>query len=433
MIKINSLKDKGLKEIALKSGSYFLLRLFGFVFSFAFALITTRKYGASVYGYVTLAFSIMMVLSVFCRLGFDINLTRLIAQNKFKDKTGLYTKSIFITFSIGLFFSFLIFCNATFISNAIFKKPDFVIYLKWISFSIPIWAVILINAGVFRGYKFNVLYSVFNSFGRFLLTSLLLVLIYFFGEYYQYAPIVAHFFGLLILSIVSFFFIVKTLGTINFKSTISFKSYFNTSFPMFLSTSIMILLAWVDKIFLGYFVIGENIGMYDISLRIAALIGFTLEAINSILTPKISESFAKNDFKQMQKEITFSAKINFYLSIAVFLFIILFSGYILEFFSESFVDGQTVLFICCIGQLINAFSGPVGNILQMTGLQKTFTKIIAVAFIINIILNPILIKMYGINGAALAMVISMIFWNFTSSYFVYKKLGIRSYYLPFIS
>ena len=425
--------DKGLKEIVSKSTVYFFLRIFAFVFGYLFAIITTRKFGESTFGYVTLAFSILMITSVFCRLGFDINLTRIIAQNKKREETGLYTKSIIISFIISIIFSILIYFNAELISTKIFNKIGFIPYLKWVSFAIPLWSMILINSFVFRGYKKTLLYSIFNSFGRFFLTTvLLLTFIYIFKHEFTYTPIIAHFFGLLILCIISFVFIKKTLKSVNLKNEIPFKTFFNSSFPMFLSTSLIILLAWVDKVYLGYFVVEENIGIYDISLRIAALIGFTLEALNSILTPKIAESYSKNDFKMMQKEIRFSAKINFYLSLSVFLFIIIFSKQILQIFSEKFVEGKTVLLICCIGQLVNAFSGPVGNILQMTGQQKIFTKIIGLAFLINLILNPILISKYNIEGAAIAMIVSMIFWNFASSYYVYKKLGIKSYYLPFV-
>ncbi|AOW21165.1 flippase [Urechidicola croceus] len=433
MIKKNFLNDKSLKEIVSKSATYFFLRIFAFVFAYLFAILTTRNFGESTFGYVTLAFSILMISSVICRLGFDINLTRIVAQDKENKQIGLYTKSIIISFLLSLLLSIIIYFNANYISINIFNKEGFIPYLKWISFAIPLWSMILINSFVFRGYKKTFLYSIFNSFGRFLLTTILLItFIYLYGDKYVYAPIVAHFFGLVILCIGSFIFIKKTIKDVSLKNEMPFKLFFNSSFPMFLSTSLIILLTWVDKVYLGYYVEEEKIGIYDISLRIAALIGFTLEALNSILTPKISEAYINKDYKTMQKEITFSAKINFFLSIGVFLFIIIFSKYILQVFSEKFIQGQIVLFICCIGQLVNAFSGPVGNILQMTGQQKIFTKIIAIAFLINLILNPILIQIYDIEGAAISMVISMVFWNFTSSYFVYKKLGIKSYYLPFI-
>lgn len=432
MPNIPIIKDKSLKEIAFKGGVYFFIRIFGFLFTYIFTIIITRNLGADSYGYITLAFSIMMILSVICRLGFDLNLTRIFAQDNFAKNNGIYSQAILISLLLGVFFCGLIYFNAEYISIKIFGKPEFVKYLEWTSFTIPLWSIILINSGVFRGLRKNLYYSLFNSFGRFFLTTItLIVLIYLYDFRFGYTPAIAHFIGLLLLCLISFLLIKRTLGTFSLKSEKKFIDFFKVSFPMFLSTSLIILLTWTDKLFLGYFVTGSEIGIYDVSLRLAALIGFTLEALNSILVPKISEAFAKKDFDRMQKEITFSAKINFYFSMAVFVFLVLFSKFILSFFGDEFISGRKILFICCLGQLVNSFSGPVGNILQMTGYQKLFTKIIFCAFLINLILNPLLINFIGTKGAAITFVVSMIFWNFASSYFVYKKLKIRSFYFPF--
>jgi O-antigen/teichoic acid export membrane protein len=87
------------------------------------------------------------------------------------------------------------------------------------------------------------------------------------------------------------------------------------------------------------------------------------------------------------------------------------------------------LIILCVGQLFNAFSGPVGIILQMTGNQKIYQNILFVAAVINITLNISLIKDYGINGVAFATAISLSFWNisaFIYSQRVINKLKLKS-------
>lgn len=430
------LEDKSLKEIITKSGGYFFLRILGFFFSYLFAYIITHKLGKDVYGLVTLAFSFLMILSVISRFGLDINLMRIISQKGLHANKKTYIKSIITSTIIGLCLAVIVYCSANVISNKIFKKPEFESYLEWVAFTIPIWSIILINSSIFRGLKLNFLYAFFNSFGRFFFSALILILFLFgFKSDNPHYAIIAHFLGLVLLLIGSFVFIVKyfkTKPSVKPTKESTFYSFLRTSTPMFMSTSIIILLAWLDKMFLGYFTNEDDIAIYDISIRIAALIGFTLEALNSILIPKISEAFGKNDFERMQKEITFSAKLNFYISSVLFIVILCFSKFILNIFSNEFIIGQTVLVICCFGQLINSFSGPVGNILQMTGHHKLFTKIMAVALFINICLNIILIKLYGMEGAAIAMVVSLVFWNFTSSFYIYKKLRIKSFYLPFI-
>lgn len=436
MERLKSLQDKSLKEIITKSSGYFVLRILGLIFSYIFAYITTNYFGKNIYGFVTLGFSFLMILSVVSRFGLDINLMRIVSQSGLNRNKKLYFKSVALSSTISISLALIIYFSSDFIAVNIFAKPDFKPYLEWVAFTIPMWSLILINSNTFRGLKLNFHYAFFNSFGRFFLSLLVLcVFVFLIESPNSHSAIISHSLGLFLLLFGSFLYLLKLLLKDKYhqENNVSFKSFLGISAPMFLSTSIIILLAWLDKIFLGYFTNEGDIAIYDISIRIAALIGFTLEALNSILTPKISKAFSQKDFKKMQKEITFSAKLNFYISTALFIVIIIFSNQILSIFSKEFVAGQTVLIICCFGQLVNSFSGPVGNILQMTGFHKLFTKIMFLALVINIVLNLLLIHLYSMNGAAIAFCISIIFWNFISSYFIYKKLGVKSFYLPFIS
>jgi Na+-driven multidrug efflux pump len=48
-------------------------------------------------------------------------------------------------------------------------------------------------------------------------------------------------------------------------------------------------------------------------------------------------------------------------------------------------------------------------------------KILFVSLLINISFNALLIPIYGINGAAIAMLLSMFFWTISSLIFLKKK------------
>jgi O-antigen/teichoic acid export membrane protein len=191
---------------------------------------------------------------------------------------------------------------------------------------------------------------------------------------------------------------------------------------------VIMLLDWSDKIFIGIYEDESKVGVYDIVFRIAILIKFTLEAINSILAPKISELYYKNEPYELQKIISFSTQINTYISVTLFIGLVLFSTPILLFLGEEFLEGKIALLILAFGQLIGSLSGSVGIILQMTGNQKTFRSIALVALIFNLILNLILVKYYSIIGAAIATTISLMILNVTSAIYIKRKLKIKSYY-----
>ena len=95
--------------------------------------------------------------------------------------------------------------------------------------------------------------------------------------------------------------------------------------------------------------------------------------------------------------------------------------------TEQFINGRNTLLILLIGQAVNAMSGSVGVIMQMTGKEKQFQNILFFALLINISLNLFLIPVHGILGAAIASTISIIFWNITSVLYIYRKLHVLTF------
>jgi len=77
--------------------------------------------------------------------------------------------------------------------------------------------------------------------------------------------------------------------------------------------------------------------------------------------------------------------------------------------------------IVSIGYLSESLCGPVGFILNMTDNQHIFMKILLISLFINILFNALLIPIYGINGAAIALMLSMLFWTLSSLIVLKRK------------
>ncbi|MFC7356140.1 oligosaccharide flippase family protein [Jejudonia soesokkakensis] len=434
MINLKTILENSVAETFLKSTIFMVLRVLSFILAYVFAFLTIRYFDESVYGFVTMSFTVMIIVSVFCVMGFDIALTKLFAEENSIERHGSkFYSALLVSLTISLMACSSIYVFSDFISLHFFKKPNFSPYLQWTALTIPFWSLLLIISGTYRGLKNIWFYSIFNSFGRFLLALLLLLLLA--GVVSENivantTPVIGHFIGIVLLFSIAFILAFFKIKPRKIKINRTFKEFFSFSTSIFISASLIILLTWSDKLILGIFVEEELVGIYDIAIRISALIIFSLDAINSILTPKLSTAFYKNELVKMQSEINTISKVNILVSLFVFVLIIIFNPFIFKMFSEDFLLGQTALYIVCIAQLINSFTGPVWNIMQMTGQQKALSKILIITLIVNIFLNIVLIKEYGIEGAAIATGISIILWNITATVYIYKKLGIRTYYFP---
>lgn len=424
--------DSSFAEIANKGGAFFLFKIMALLLNYAFSVVVVRHFGESVFGFVTLGFTILMISSAFSRFGFDIVLTKIFALEDDLNYKSIYYKALGFTGILSIILAALIYFNAGWIAQAIFSKPNFEVYLQWTAIAIPLWTLIPINASVFRGLKKNNLFAFFGGFGRFSLTLVIfLAYTYFlFDQEEVESPLVAHFLALGVLLLLSAALVQRYFGRMNYSKAASFMKQLATSFPIFISTTVMIALLWADKLLLGIYVSEDNVGIYEISAKLAFLIGFNLEALNSILSPKISRAYAKGEIERMQADIGFTVRLSTGISILTLLGLILFSDLLLSFFGPEFARGKPVILIVCIGQMFNVLCGPVANIMQMTGYQSLLSRVIVIALIVNIGLNIWLIPIHGIIGAAWATTITYTFWNVSCAYLIQKNLGIVSYFNP---
>jgi len=183
---------------------------------------------------------------------------------------------------------------------------------------------------------------------------------------------------------------------------------------------------------IGMFRTETEVGVYNVTLKVAMLTSVGLFAINSIAAPKFAEFYGKEDMKGLAKIAQQSTKLIFWSSFPILLILFIFPSFILGIFGGEFKVGVFALIILALGQFVNSISGSVGYILQMTGKHKVFQNIILAATIINIVLNVFLIPVYGINGAAFASMVSLMFWNLTSVVYIRKNLNIMTLYIPLL-
>lgn len=425
-------KDSDFSEIISKGFSYIGIRGIGILVSYGLTIFIARTFNSSVLGLYSICISVFMILSTFGTLGLDLNAVRYYSIDSNRENRNLFLKIILKSFLLSSLLSLIVYFLRSQIAIELFKipKPELIVYLKWVLLSVPFWSVTLICAGVYRASKKIVVFSFLSQSSRYIFTLLIIVGLSFLSN----SPIItvkAHFYGILVTSIIALSLTLFKFKKNNNTSNVNSWTFVKESLPMMLSSSILILLGWVDTFILGVFETESNIGIYNVCLKIATFSTLTLLAINSILAPKIAKSFNQKEESKYKKLIQFAAKLNFYISSTVIILIIVFNKFLLGIFGEEYSTGTVILIILCLGQMVNSFSGSVGIILQMIGKQKIYQNFILIALFINVVLTLILTPRYGSIGAATATVISMIFWNIGSAIYLKKNEGIKSYFNPF--
>lgn len=205
------------------------------------------------------------------------------------------------------------------------------------------------------------------------------------------------------------------------------KAWLHSILPFMLISGMYVINNRADVLMVGYLLGAKAAGIYTVAARCAELITFTIVALNTSLAPVVASLYRQNEQERLQRIVTKSSRFLLFVTLPIVGILVLFSEEFLLFWGIEFAEGATVLRLLSLGQLVNVSMGAfLGLLLNMTGHEQYTAFALGFAAIINIILNIILIPVWGINGAATATIISLVFFKILLFRGVYSKLNIHS-------
>lgn len=183
----------------------------------------------------------------------------------------------------------------------------------------------------------------------------------------------------------------------------------------------------LDAIFLGKFKPLDFVGIYTIAAFIPTIIEAPLNALDRIVTAKVSHDYHKGDTDELRDVFYKSVK---YLSlIGGLLFVLVNTNivYLLQLVGKDYTQGVEVVYIISIGSLITMFGGSSNPLLIYTSKPWQGASMLIALVVVTIICNMLLIPLYGINGAALSTAISAILFTLGKFILNYNRLGFQPY------
>ncbi|MAW21179.1 MAG: hypothetical protein CMD16_02140 [Flavobacteriales bacterium] len=433
------LEDKDLSELVKKGGMSFIIRIGGQIMGFLMSFVVAHYYGVKGLGNYILAIVVLRVFTLVAKLGLDTFSIRFIAsfakQGKW-ESIKFFRKKILILLSItSILSSFLMYSLASWIGIVINTSEE---NIRLCSFFVLPMVFFMLHYQSLRGLKKISEFSFFYRMSQasFSIASLFIISTFITSEK---VPIYAYLTSLCIVSLLAiitykyWFSKNQRLNSSNSIDDVSISKMLKISIPLMLAQSVQFVMAWTDKLMIGNMMSAESVAIYSVAFRFSMGVSITLMAINSISSPKFAEKFGIEDIKGMGKIAMQSAKMIFWTTIPLAAILLLFPDFFMGLYGKEFLIGVEVLRWLIVGRIVNAFSGSVGNLMQMSGQQKSYMKILIIGSLINVGLNYSLIPCYGIKGAAIASVVSLSFWNLSMVYVVKRKFGFSTFYIPLLT
>ena len=408
------------------------LKLLGIGLLFVLTMFLTNNFSAELVGKYSFTRSILLILGGISILGAEQSIIYyagyLRSKNAFDNIKTVYLKTLKIILLSSLSLILIVnLVNAEFI-NSFFEVENPYNLFKKVTIYLFFHSVMMLNIEIFRSMNKIVLSEFYRNVMRYLLFFIAAYLLLLNNlEVWLIDVFLGSFVVLGFITSLQVYFLFKNLKSPNEAVQISTNEIFKTSYPMALNAMTFFLLQSMGVILLGKFENYDTVAYYDTAVRIATLTSLGVMSVNLVVAPRIAEEFNKHNIQEVKKTYRTAIRLMFLLSTPAILFLFLFGEFTLGLFGEEYKSARTALYILVAAQYLTTFMGISGTYMNMTGKQKILHKILLFACVLNIVLNYILIPKMGMNGSALASGISMVIWNFTAAFYIYKKDKISAF------
>ena len=163
-----------------------------------------------------------------------------------------------------------------------------------------------------------------------------------------------------------------------------------------------------DKTILGLIRGDHEVGLYGTAVRIYNLVNQVIASIMIVLMPQLSAQFGKKDYPEINKSLAYALNYILVLGIPCVCGIVIIAPQLICFLvGETYIEAALSMRILCVALTLSFIGGWIGNLMFLPSGREKWCLIGCIAgAVTNIVLNLVLIPLWGLNAAALTTAIS---------------------------
>lgn len=209
------------------------------------------------------------------------------------------------------------------------------------------------------------------------------------------------------------------------------RRWMSSMIPFALTQGMQTLQGQLSVLLLGLLASAAQVGLFRIATATAVMVSAPQAIIIAVTLPLISGLHAQEDRRRLQVLLTRSAQAQFGGVLLLSLPLFIAPEPILALvFGPEYAAAADVLRIVLLGQLVTTGFGLNAAVLNMTHYERRVTRSMAIALVLNIASIALLVPLFGMIGAALGYVVSMLVWNLLTWFDARRLVGMDTSILP---
>ncbi len=402
-----------------------IITYIGFVIGAANTLFMYPHFlGETYYGLTGYILSTANIIFPLMAFGVHNTLIKFFSQYKTEKEKGEFLTFVMLLPVLVLIpMACIVFFGYDFIASFESKKNPIIYDFVW---QIPIIGLCMGYFEIFYAWVKVHLQSVFGSFIKEVLLRVF-ISIFLFAVYFKSISAETFIFSLVFIYFVSmmimFFYAMKVKKiafSVQFPS--NSKVIFTYSIFIILSGSIANMLLDIDKNMISKYINIDNIAYYSVAIFIATVISVPSRAMHQITYPITARLMTEGKYDELNalyKKTSITLQI---IGGLVFLGILVNINQLYLLLPQSYRGGIFVVFTIGLSKYFDLILGNNNAIIFNSKYYKAVLFLGLFLAFLAISLNMIFIPMYGINGAAIATLISITLYSIAKLLFVVLKM-----------
>ncbi|MFW6027788.1 MAG: oligosaccharide flippase family protein, partial [bacterium] len=365
----------------------FAVKMSGAGFAFLLTLVAGRYLGAEGSGLFFMSMTIVFLGGILGRLGYENIILRRNAADE-TGRSGRIARSVWLTVlrvvMASAAVSALLFVLAPLIASAVFHEPDLSWALRTIAPAIVFFAA---NVVLLHGLRSAglILPAAWLENGAIPFLTIIVFLVFVSAR--TTADLIAAYVAATALTALGSGLLCylrraapgegRTVGRIGWTQGL----------PFLVIAVVYLILSRVDMLILGMFVPAEEVGLYAIAARTAALLPMVQLAMAGVVMPRFAQLHAEGNREGLASLAQLSTLVLISIILPGALIACLFPGEILSIFGPEFAAAALPFVILVTGQLIAVSMGCTAELLLMSGYEKQLRNILAGAAVLQILLS----------------------------------------------
>ena len=401
---------------------------FAVVFSYLLHFVLARMLGSEGLGLFALAFTVVVSASFLGRFGLDYVLLRHAALYSSSGQMGVlaawYRQSSMLAGGVALALTLGIAVLGQWFCTGIFGKPELIMPLMAMAAGLIPQTLLFLQAETLKGAGCIRASQMLQGdgggvivFGAALCLSLPLAIPY---------GVTGAAMGFALASWLAYFagcgMSTRLFAGAHQQSPPAFVHLLTLAMPLFIASALSLVVARAGILFLGAWASATAVGVFAMAQKLALLGSNIQTACCTVIGPKIAVLQKKGDVRELAAYYRSGTRLIAGLTAVVLGGVALLASPVLGLLGADFIQGASALRILAAGEMLALVFGPTSITLITTGHSREHCIAVGLAAAV-MALGGLLIPLYGLEGAAVAVAISTLTQAVGQAVFIQRRLG----------